>query len=74
MTSNLKGQCHRNILHLFNIANYKSLFVVELYYVSKDIHVNDKISASFFNKFVFQALYLKLQTKRMNFEKLQVLG
>ena len=37
MTSNLKGQCHRNILHLFNIANYKSLFVVELYYVSKEI-------------------------------------
>ena len=37
MTSTLKGQCHGNILHLFNIANYKSLFVGEHYYVSKEI-------------------------------------
>lgn len=36
MTSNLNGQCHGNILHLFKIANYKSLFAVELY-VSKEI-------------------------------------
>ena len=42
--------------------------------LAKKLLANDKISASFFNKNVFQALYLKLQTKRMNFEKLQVLG
>ena len=42
--------------------------------LAKKLLANDKISDSFFNKIVFQALYLKLQTKTMNFEKLQVLG
>lgn len=74
MTSNLKGQCHGNISHLFNIANYTSLFSKWNFTLAKKLLANDKISASFFNKFVFQALYLKLQTKGMNFEKRQVLG
>ena len=53
MTSNLKGQCHRNILHLFNIANYTSLFAVELY-VSKEITCKWHNLCFVFNKFVFQ--------------------